>query len=106
MGCFLASVTTMANRRLLAVIILAAVAAVAFNAGSDFVGARKPDFQSTMPMAGVIGKDSQGRYRFLVDGVVPEPPSTPKGSSFGETMVGALIVIEISLQLSKLCITG
>merc|ERR1712008_285315 len=71
--------TIMAKQRLLAVIILALVLAVTFNSGSDFVGARNPASKSTTGRMAVLGKDSQERYRFLVDGAVPEPPPPPKG---------------------------
>merc|ERR1711956_36302 len=98
----LVSERIMAKQRLLAVIILALVLAVTFNSGSDFVGARNPASKSTTGRMAALGKDSQGRYRFLVDGAVPEPPPPPKGSSFGETMIGASIVLTVCFQLCKL----
>jgi len=96
------AVRNMAKQRVLAVIILALMVALTLNSGSDFVGVQSHTAQSTTRRMAVLGKDSQGRYRFLVDGVVPEPPAPPKGSSFGETMIGASIVVAICLQICKL----
>merc|ERR1712129_203351 len=96
------SETIMAKLRLLAVIILALVLAVTLNSGSDFVGVGNVASKSTTSRMAFLGKDSQGRYRFLVDGAVPEPTPPPKGSTFGETMIGASIVLTVCFQLCKL----
>eukprot|EP00419_Tripos_fusus_P030283 CAMPEP_0172712432 /NCGR_PEP_ID=MMETSP1074-20121228/61095_1 /TAXON_ID=2916 /ORGANISM="Ceratium fusus, Strain PA161109" /LENGTH=93 /DNA_ID=CAMNT_0013536359 /DNA_START=86 /DNA_END=367 /DNA_ORIENTATION=- len=92
----------MAKHPVLLVIISALVAALTLSAGSNFVGARSLISQSTTGRMAVLGKDSQGRYRFLVDGVVSEAPPPPRGSSFGETMIGASIVLAVCFQLCKL----
>jgi len=92
----------MAKQRVLPVIILAFVLALTFNWGPDFVGPRNPVSESTTSRMAVIGKDSQGKFRFLVDGVVPEPPPPPRGSSFGETMIGVSVVMWVCFQVAKL----
>mmetsp|Transcript_96494 Transcript_96494/g.186077 ORF Transcript_96494/g.186077 Transcript_96494/m.186077 type:complete len:94 (-) Transcript_96494:42-323(-) len=89
----------MAKQRVLAVIILALVAAATFNSRLDFVGACSPMSQSTIGRMAVLGQDSQGRYRFLVDGVVPEAAPPPSGSSSGETFLGVCIVLAVCLKL-------
>eukprot|EP00419_Tripos_fusus_P029952 CAMPEP_0172726720 /NCGR_PEP_ID=MMETSP1074-20121228/91280_1 /TAXON_ID=2916 /ORGANISM="Ceratium fusus, Strain PA161109" /LENGTH=102 /DNA_ID=CAMNT_0013553809 /DNA_START=109 /DNA_END=414 /DNA_ORIENTATION=- len=87
----------MAKQRILAVISTAMVATLMLSSNSDFVGSRNAVSQSITGRKAVLGKDSQGRYRFLVEGVVPEAPPPPKGSSRSKAMIAASSVIVLAV---------
>mmetsp|Transcript_10628 Transcript_10628/g.18913 ORF Transcript_10628/g.18913 Transcript_10628/m.18913 type:complete len:92 (+) Transcript_10628:65-340(+) len=88
----------MARRGFLAVLLLAAAL---FLIAPAFAGIQSTIKADSVARTAVLGQDSQGRYRFYVDGVIPEVPSGGGVSSMtGANILAAHFIIFLLYKIS------
>jgi len=77
-------------RRGLVVLLLASALLLAVPA---FTGLQSTLNSVQVAREAVVGTDSQGRYRFTVDGVIMEAPTGGSGSSLTSTLLGLHFIL-------------